>query len=102
MPPHPTFFVRKRFYEQFGNYNLNFKISADYELMLRFLYKHQVKPIYLPRVLVHMRAGGVSNSSLRQRLKANREDRMAWRVNDLTPKFYTTLLKPLRKVRQWL
>lgn len=101
MPPHPTFFVRRALYERYGAFNLDFRISADYELMLRFLYKHRVRAVYLPRVLVHMRAGGVSNANLRQRLRANREDRLAWKVNGLSPRFYTTLLKPLRKIRQW-
>ncbi len=101
MPPHPTFFVRRRLYEQYGNFDLRFRTAADYELMLRFCYKHAVQPRYLPEVLVKMRAGGVSNASIRHRLAANQEDRLAWQVNGLKPYFFTTWLKPIRKIRQF-
>lgn len=101
MPPHPAFFVRRELYEKHGLYDTSFRTSADYELMLRFLYKHHATAHYLPQVLVKMRTGGISNSSLRHRLYANKEDRRAWSKNGLKPYFYTTLLKPLRKVGQY-
>lgn len=101
MPPHPTFFVRRQVYEQLGGFDLALRFAADYELMLRFLHRHRLKAAYLPEVLVHMRTGGVSNSSLRHRLRANREDREAWRRNGLRPYFFTTWLKPLRKIPQY-
>lgn len=102
MPPHPTFFVRREVYQQFGIFNTTLRSAADYELMLRFLYKVRIPVSYLPRILVRMRAGGMSNASFRNRIKANREDRQAWRVNQLHPYFYTTLLKPLRKLIQYV
>jgi glycosyltransferase len=102
MPPHPTFFVRREVYEQFGTFSLSMGSAADYELMLRFLLRHGVQAAYLPRVLVHMRTGGVSNASLRNRLAANRMDREAWRANGLRPYPWTIVAKPLRKVTQWL
>jgi glycosyltransferase len=43
MPPHPTFFVKRELYEKWGNFDLRLKTSADYELMLRFIYKHKIK-----------------------------------------------------------
>jgi glycosyltransferase involved in cell wall biosynthesis len=102
MPPHPTFFVHRRVYEKLGAFNINLRSAADYELMLRFLYKGNMTVSYLPQVIVKMRAGGMSNASLANRIKANREDREAWRVNQLQPHFYTTLLKPLRKLIQFI
>lgn len=102
MPPHPTFFVRREVYQQFGLFNTTLRSAADYELMLRFLYKARVSVSYLPQILVRMRAGGMSNASFRNRINANREDRQAWRVNELHPYFYTTLLKPLRKLIQYV
>jgi len=101
MPPHPTFFVRKNVYEELGGFDPALNIAADYELMLRFLYRHGLKTAYLPEVLVHMRTGGVSNASWRHRLRANLEDRDAWRRNGLQPYFFTTWLKPLRKIPQY-
>lgn len=101
MPPHPTFIVKNLLYQKLGNYNLEFKTAADYELMLRFIHKHQIRLCYLPETTVYMRRGGMSNSSLANRFKANMEDRKAWSVNGLKPRFYTLFLKPLRKIFQF-
>jgi glycosyltransferase involved in cell wall biosynthesis len=101
MPPHPTFFVRRQVYEKCGLFNTTLRSAADYELMLRVLLKHNINARYIPEVLVKMRAGGMSNASLKNRFRANREDAMAWKLNQLKPYFFTTWLKPLRKVLQF-
>jgi glycosyltransferase involved in cell wall biosynthesis len=102
MPPHPTFFVRKEVYGRIGLFNTDLRTAADYELMLRILVKHGVPTFYIPRVIVKMRAGGMSNASLLNRLRANREDRLAWKMNGLKPYFFTLYLKPLRKITQFI
>lgn len=102
MPPHPTFFVRKSVYDNYGKFNLELKSAADYEIMLRFIHKHECSISYLPRVVVRMRVGGVSNVSIKNRLKANREDKRAWEMNGLKPKPYTLIFKPLSKVLQFV
>jgi len=102
MPPHPTFFVRRRVYEEYGLFNLSLGSAADYEIMLRFLLKHKVRCAYIPEVLVNMRVGGVSNASIANRLAANRNDRKAWEMNGLRPYPWTLTMKPLRKVGQWV
>lgn len=101
MPPHPTFFVRKSVYEKYGYINTDLKLSADYELMLRLIHKHKIKIAYLPETIVKMRMGGVSNVSFFVKLKANIEDKLAWKMNNLKPGFFTTLRKPLRKISQY-
>jgi len=101
MPPHPTFFVKRNCYKKFGSFNTAFTISSDYELMLRFLYKHKLSSSYIPEVLVKMRTGGISNATIANRLKANREDRMAWKVNGLKPGALTFVAKPLSKLKQF-
>jgi glycosyltransferase len=102
MPPHPTFFVRRRVYEQHGLFWLDLGSAADYELMLRLLFRHRISTQYIPRLLIKMRVGGESNVSLKNRLRANRMDRRAWEVNGLQPRFWTLWAKPLRKVGQFL
>lgn len=101
MPPHPTFFVRRHIYDKCGLFNTTLRSAADYELMLRILLKHNTRVEYIPEVLVKMRAGGVSNASLKNRLRANKEDEMAWKLNALKPYFFTMWLKPLRKILQF-
>jgi glycosyltransferase involved in cell wall biosynthesis len=102
MPPHPTFFVRKEIYEKLGLFDIRLKSAADYELLLRFLYVNKILASYLPKVLVHMRAGGMSNRSFANRIKAHLEDYRAWSYNGIKPKWYTVVLKPVRKVLQYL
>lgn len=101
MPPHPTFFVKKKLYTQFGKFNPELGTAADYELMLRFIHKNNCKVAYLPKTIVTMRTGGASSESLYARIKANRMDKMAWEINGLKPKFYTLYLKPIRKIKQF-
>ncbi|MEO9533045.1 MAG: glycosyltransferase family 2 protein [Crocinitomicaceae bacterium] len=101
MPPHPTFFVRKEIYEKFGAYSLELKSAADYEFMLRVIHKHQIKVVYLPEIIVRMRQGGASNSSLKNRINANKEDRKAWEMNGLKPGTFTLIRKPLSKISQF-
>ena len=102
MPPHPAFFVRRSLYEQYGLFRTELGTAADYELMLRLLLKHKIKAAYIPETLVHMRTGGVSNMNLANRILANRMDRKAWEVNNLTPYPWTMIAKPVRKLGQWL
>ena len=100
MPPHPTFFVKRTCYETFGGFNLTLLSAADYELMLRFIHRHRIKLAYLPEFIIKMRVGGKSNVTLKNRIRANNEDRKAWKINGLKPRFYTLYAKPLRKIIQ--
>lgn len=102
MPPHPTFLVRREIYDKYGWFNTDLGSAADYELMLRFLYKKRITSTYVPQVLVRMRSGGLSNASLKNRFTANRMDRKAWRINGLRPFFWTLYFKPLRKLSQYI
>ena len=100
MPPHLSFYLKKSCYEKHGNYLTHFTCSGDYELMLRMLYKYNLSVAYLPKVLMTMRNGGTSTASWKHRLKANQEDRQAWAVNNLKPRWYTLYWKPLSKITQ--
>ena len=100
MPPHPTFFVRRRVYECYGAFDLRYPISADYELMLRLMLKHRIEVKYLDRVLVNMAPGGNSGGSISTIVKANLEVARAWRNNGLRGWTLVPVLKPARKMFQ--
>lgn len=100
-PPHPSFFVRKNIYDKYGIFNTDFKIAADYELMLRFMHKHSVKTAYIPKVFVKMRVGGASNASLFNIFKANLECLRAWKINELDVSWIVFLRKPFSKIKQF-
>ncbi len=102
MPGHLSFFAKRRLYEQYGGFRLDLKSAADYELLLRFIHKNGATLAYMDEVTIVMRAGGVSNSSLKNRLRANHEDRLAWTLNNLKPYFFTLWFKPLRKITQYI
>ena len=102
MPPHPTFYVRKKVYDEFGVFRTDMPSASDYEFMLRVIHVKNIKLAYIPKVFVLMREGGLSNRSLQHRLNANRDDRRAWTVNGVQPKFYTLLMKPLSKILQFI
>ena len=101
MLPHPTFFVRKDIYNKYGFYSEDLKIASDYEMMIRLLYKNKCSSYYIKKILVEMRNGGFSNQSYLNRLKANSEDVLAWKLNGLNPPLFLRIFKPLRKLTQF-
>ncbi len=100
MPPHPTFFVKKEIYNKFGNFNTNYKIAADYDLMMRFLGKHKISVAYLPEVTVKMRVGGESNKSLKNIIKKMKEDYKVVKTNKIGG-IFTLLKKNTSKISQF-
>ncbi|MCK5706674.1 MAG: glycosyltransferase [Candidatus Aureabacteria bacterium] len=99
-PPHPTLFIKKDVYRKYGYFNLDLKIGADYELMLRFLEKHRINSYYIPEVLIKMRIGGSSNRSIMQILKANYECYKAFKINGMKPNLLIIFYKLLSKIKQ--
>jgi glycosyltransferase involved in cell wall biosynthesis len=101
MPPHQAFYLKRIAFEKYGLYLDDFRSAGDYELMFRMLYKHKLTAQYIPELLVTMLTGGTSTASISNRIKANLEDRKAWKVNNIKPKWYTLFAKPLGKVFQF-
>jgi glycosyltransferase involved in cell wall biosynthesis len=97
VPPHPSVFIRKRIYEEAGLFNLDFKLAADYEFMLRVFKKHNFKSKYINKAIVKMRLGGATNQSISNIVKQNIEILKAWKHNQLKSPF---LLMPLRIIKR--
>lgn len=74
MPPHPTLYVRREWYERIGGLDTSYRIAADYLSILQLFSDPAFKAAYLPEVLVKMRMGGASNRSLRAIVRKSRED----------------------------
>jgi glycosyltransferase len=100
MPPHPTMYVRRAIYDELGAFDESYRIAADYDSMLRILRKPGLRAAYLPEVLVKMRVGGASNSSLKNVLRKSAEDYRALQHNRVGG-LLTLLCKNLRKVSQF-
>ncbi|MCX5805015.1 MAG: glycosyltransferase family 2 protein [Proteobacteria bacterium] len=84
IPPHPTFYVRKSIYDKYGAFDLNYPLAADFELMARFLGCHKIKAVYLPKITVRMRVGGVTNQSITNIVKQNIEILNSYKKNNIT------------------
>ena len=101
MPAHPTFYFKREIFEKFGGYESHFYSAADYELMSRYLFKNRISAYYIPKLLVKMRRGGQSNSSIKMRIRANRRDYLAMKKNKVPFAFLVSILKPLSKLHQY-
>ena len=83
MVPHPSFYVRRECFERLGGYSLDYRICADFELELRYLYLAKLKAAYLPECVVVMRMGGMSTAGWRSNIVINREDLRALRAHGI-------------------
>ena len=99
MPPHPTFYTYKDIYLKYGFFDISYKISSDYEMMLRLLYEKKIKAKYIPEVLVKMQRGGVSNQNLRSIMLKSKEDFLIMKKYNFS--LLTLINKTLRKFSQF-
>jgi len=100
MPPHPTLYIRRTVYLEYGLFDTNYSISADYDLILRFFLKCKINSIYINKIFVRMRLGGTSNKSINNILKKLIEDYKIIRNNKVGG-FITILFKNLYKLKQY-
>ena len=98
MPAHPTFFVHRSWYEKAGFFKTDYKIAADYEMLIRLLYVHRVSHAYIPENMVVMRKGGVSSSSLMSNIILNKEILRACSQNGIASNYFKIYSKYFRKV----
>lgn len=101
MPAHPSLFLRREVYEKHGLFDLQFKISADYDLMLRIFKDESLNFVYLPEVITKMRVGGMSNGSLKNIIRKTKEDYMALKKNSIPRPMLALLFKNMSKVNQF-
>lgn len=97
--PHPTVFVRKSVYQEMGDFNLDYRISGDYDFILRVFLNKKYKVTYLPETIVKMRLGGESTKSLQSYWKGSKQDYTIAKKHFLFPAI-TVFLKVTRKIPQ--
>ena len=79
---HPSFYVKREYYEKLGLYKTDYKIAADFELLLRFVVKNKIKCKYLPLDFVTMRTGGASTEGIKSKNIINKECLRACKENN--------------------
>ena len=102
MPAHPSFFVKRECYEKFGNFKTDYKISSDYELLIRFLYVNKISYHYLAEPLVTMRMGGASTQGLKSIYILNKEIVRACKENGIITSFPKLSLKFFNKASEFI
>ncbi|MBP1676319.1 MAG: glycosyl transferase family 2 [Bacteroidetes bacterium] len=102
MPAHPSFFTYKHNFTRYGLYKTDYKIAADYELLIRFLYKMKIKCVYIPIDVMKMRTGGTSQFSLRNTYLLNKEIIRACKENGIYTNLIILYLKYIIKLREFI
>lgn len=102
MPAHPSCFVKRELFGKFGNYQTDYQIAADYELLIRFLHTHKASYRYLPILFTDMLPGGKSNHSFRSRYVLNKEIVRGCRENGIDTSLVRLSLKYFHKVFEYL
>lgn len=102
MPPHPTFFVKKSFYDEHGGFDTSYQICADFDVMVRYFHKANGSFTYLPEVIVRMRTGGSSTQGLSSTLTINKEMLKACRKYGLKTSLPRIYSKYPKKILQLL
>jgi len=102
MPAHPTFYCRRSVYEKLGLYDDSFKIAGDFELMLRFLEKHNIRSKYIPHKLINMKVGGVSNNGIKSKIIILKEELMSFNINNIELNLICFLFGKILKFKQFL
>jgi glycosyltransferase involved in cell wall biosynthesis len=97
MPPHPTFYCKRSCYEKAGLYRTDYRIAADFEMLVRLLLKHHITWQYINETTVKMRSGGLSTSGIKSNWLVNREIIRACSENGLYTNMFMLALKlPIR------
>jgi glycosyltransferase len=102
VPPHPSLFVRSKVYKEAGLFDLQYKLAADYELMLRMFKKHNFKSKYINRLIIKMRLGGATNQSFTNIVDQNKEILKSWKNNSLQAPFYLMPLRIFKRLIQFI
>lgn len=98
MPAHPSFYCKREVFEKAGLYSLDYKIGADYEMMVRLFKKYRIMSQYINKDFVTMRTGGASNNNVRSRITLINEDVKACKENGVYTNCLFVMLKFMYKI----
>lgn len=102
MPAHPSFYCRRFVYQKYGLFNTDYKIAADFEQLLRLIYKERIQTLYIEKDFVTMRMGGVSSSGLKSHKKIMSEHLRAFKENNLKTNIFLLSLRYIYKLTEYV
>ena len=98
MPAHPSFYCKREVYEKYGCFDTSYRIAADFENLLRLIFIHRIKTLYIPKHFVTMRTGGASTAGFASRRKIMREHLKAMKKNEVYSNFFLLSLRYFYKI----
>ena len=101
MPGHPSMFIKREIYMNYGNYNTYYNICADYEFLCRIIKKADVKYYYEKNVISRIQAGGISNESYKSNFLINKEMLSALKANNIYSNYFMLYSKYFIKIFEY-
>lgn len=98
MPAHPSFYCRRKVFDEAGLYKTDYAIGSDFEMMVRLFMKHHIKARYLNMDFVTMRIGGASTRNVKSRMQLIKEDVRGCRENGIYTNALMISMKFLYKI----
>jgi glycosyltransferase involved in cell wall biosynthesis len=102
MPPHPTVFIKKKHYDNNELYRTDFSISADFELLLRYMYIKKIESKYFPCITVVMSLGGISTKNWKNKIKLNEEIIKAFKYNNIKANYFKLFIKYIIRITEFI
>ena len=97
MPPHPTVYIKKDCFLKYGKFDTQYSISADFDLVARFIYRQSLPYKYVKGIFVRMSDGGVTNSDMSNKYLLNQEILVSNKANGVPAHLVLLLMKiPIR------
>ena len=99
-PPHPGFFITKEALNKVGFYRTQYRISGDFEWLLRAILINKIVVKYVPFTSVFMLDGGLSSSGWKSKVKMNNENLKILKSHGIYSNKFLLYSKYLLKVFQ--
>ena len=102
MPAHPSFYCRREVYEKYGTFDLSYKVAADFECLLRLIFLHRIRTMYLPLDFVTMRTGGASTQGFASHKQIMSDHQLAFKKNGVYSNVFMECLRYVYKIYEKL
>jgi len=102
MPPHPTFYAKRSVYEKFGSFNLSYRISSDFDFLLRVMLLGNIKTRYIREIFVKMLIGGASTKNIKSNYLLNKEIHLICNTHKVYTNYLMIYSKYFYKILQFI